>query len=189
MAHLGVRCVADLGCGSADILISLCSLDTSLKGVGIDISQEALKEAKRRVEGGKLSQRIRLIEGDITQPESFASEIKEVNAFNAIMVFHEFLKHGQDYVVEIFKKMKKLFPGRYMFIGEFDRIGDEEFENMPLPERIHPLFYQFVIHPLTWQGQPIEKEKWLDIFQKAGLEIIQVEDKFPFRLVEFVLRF
>jgi len=189
MSRLGVRCVADLGCGSADILISFCSLDPKLKGVGIDISVTALEEAKHRVKKAGLKDRIRLVEGDITNPRSFVTEIQDVDAFNGIMVFHEFLRDGEDKVVQIFRKMKELFPGRYLFIGEFDRISDEEFEKMPMPERIHPLFYQFVIHPLTWQGQPIEKEKWLDIFKRAGLSVIKVEDKFPFRLVEFVLKF
>ena len=38
--------VADLGCGSADVIINLCKSDKNLKGVGIDISNDALEEAK-----------------------------------------------------------------------------------------------------------------------------------------------
>ena len=74
-------------------------------------------------------------------------------------------------------------------MGEFDRITDEEYQAMPYPDRIHPLFYQYVIHPLTWQGLPQEKEVWLRMFDRAGLKVVKMKDDFPFRLVEFVLQF
>ena len=189
LSRLGVRTVADLGCGLADVLIGFCRLDTKLQGVGVDISQDALKEAKQRVADAGLSDRIRLVRGDITQPESFSAAMKDVDAFNGIMVFHEFLRDGEEAVVEMFRRMKKEFPGRYLFIGEFDRLSDEEFQAMPFPDRIHPLFYQHVIHPLTWQGLPMEKERWLSLFKRSGLELVTMKDDFPFRLVEFILRF
>ena len=49
MKKLGVKKVADLGCGSADVLISLCEEDKNLMGVGVDISNDALKKAKKRI--------------------------------------------------------------------------------------------------------------------------------------------
>jgi len=189
LKKLGVKKVADLGCGSADILINFCKLDPELMGVGIDISPDALKEASMRIRDANLSNRITLIEADLTNPETYEKEIPDVEAFNAIMVFHEFLRDGEEYVVELFKNMKKAFSGRYLFLGEFNRISDEEFKNMPYPDRIHPLFYQYIIHPLTWQGLPIEKERWQAIFRKAGLKILKIKDDFPFRLVEYVLQF
>lgn len=189
LSRLGVKTVADLGCGSADVLIAFCSLDGELRGVGIDIAPGALEEARRRVEAAGLADRIRLQQGDLTRPESFEAEVEDVQAFNGIMVFHEFLRDGEDAVVEIFQRMKRRFPGRYLLVGEFDRVSDEEFRAMPYPDRIHPLFYQYVIHPLTWQGLPISKASWLRLFERAGLDVVTVKDDFPFRLVEFVLRF
>ena len=189
LAQLGVRTVADLGCGLADVLIGFCRLDPKLKGVGVDISQDALKEATLRVKEAALSERIRLVQGDITRPETFGSAVKEAEAFNGIMVFHEFLRDGEEAVVEMFRRMKKEFPGRYLLVGEFDRLSDEEFQAMPFADRIHPLFYQYVIHPLTWQGLPMEKERWLSLFERAGLRLVTMKDDFPFRLVEFVLQF
>ncbi len=189
LTQLGVRTVADLGCGLADVLIGFCRLDPNLQGVGVDISKEALKEAGGRVREAGLSNRIRLVHGDITRPESFGEAVKEVQAFNGIMVFHEFLRDGEEAVVEMLRRMKKEFPGRYLLVGEFDRLSDEEFQAMPFPDRIHPLFYQYVIHPLTWQGLPMEKERWLSLFERAGLDLVTMKDDFPFRLVEFVLRF
>ena len=39
---------------------------------------------------------------------------------------------------------------------------------MDYPERIHFLFYQHMIHPLTNQGLTT-KEEWLDILKKLKL--------------------
>ena len=48
MEELGINKVADLGCGSADVIINLCKSNKKLKGIGIDISTEALNEAKEK---------------------------------------------------------------------------------------------------------------------------------------------
>ena len=189
LRDLDVRTVVDLGCGSANVLISFCQIDTELRGIGIDIAPRALEEARRRVEAEGLQDRIELQLGDLTDPSTYASAVERADAFNGIMVFHEFLRDGEEAVVDIFRAMKERFPGRYLLVGEFDRLTDDEFGAMPYPDRIHPLFYQHAIHPLTWQGLPQPKDKWLELFERAGLELVEVNDAFPFRLVEFILRF
>ena len=104
------------------------------------------------------------------------------------MVMHEFLRDGKEKVIQMFKDMKKEFKGKYFFLGEFDCLEDEKYQKMPYPDRIHFLFYQHVIHPLTWQGLTF-KEEWLDIFKQADVELVKMEDKLNFRLVQFVLKF
>ena len=188
MKKLGVKKVADLGCGSADVLISLCEQDKNLSGVGVDISRDALDEAKKRVIKKGLEKRISFVQGDLYKPDRFSKKLHDVDGFNAIMVMHEFLRDGKEKVIQIFKDMKKEFKGKYFFLGEFDCLEDEEYQKMPYPDRIHFLFYQHVIHPLTWQGLTF-KEDWLDIFDKAGVKLIKMEDKLNFRLVQFILKF
>ena len=188
MKKLNVKKVGDLGCGSADVLISLCEEDKNLSGIGVDISQEALDEAKLRVEKKKLEKRISLVRGDLYKPETYSSKLQEVDAFNAVMVMHEFLRDGKERVTKMFKDMKKEFKGKYFFLGEFDCVDDDEYQKMPYPDRIHFLFYQHVIHPLTWQGLGF-KEDWLEIFKNAGIEVVKMEDKLNFRLVQFILKF
>ena len=188
MKKLGIKKVADLGCGSADVLISLCEENQDLRGVGVDISQNALDEAKKRIIKKGLENRISLVKGDLYKPETFSKELADVDGFNAIMVMHEFLRDGKEKVIQMFKAMKSEFKGKYFFLGEFDCLTDDEYQELPYPERIHYLFYQHIIHPLTWQGLGY-KEDWLDIFKKADIELIQVEDKLNFRLVQFILKF
>ena len=78
--------------------------------------------------------------------------------------------------------------GKYFFIGEFGCLTDEEYQKLEYPNRIHFLFYQHVIHPLTDQGLAT-KEEWIDIFKKANVEIVEMNDKLNFRLVQFILKF
>lgn len=189
LSKLGIQCVADLGCGSANVLISFCSLDENLRGVGIDISPQVLEEARRQVDNAGMQDRIHLLQGDVTMVDTLTQFGEDVGAFNAIMVFHEFLQFGEDYVVSILKDMKERFPGLYIIIGEFSRVSDEEFASMPLPDRMHLLFYQYIIHPLKRQGQPTTHEHWLTIFDKAGLELVVANRDFPFRLTEYLLKF
>lgn len=188
MKKLGIKKVADLGCGSADVLISLCEQDKNLSGVGVDLSNKALEEAKERILIKGLDKRISLVQGDLYKPETFSKKLKDVDAFNAIMVMHEFLRDGKEKVTQMFKDMKKEFKGKYFFLGEFDCVDDEEYQKMPYPDRIHFLFYQHVIHPLTWQGLGF-KEDWLEIFDNAGIEVVKIEDKLNFRLIQFILKF
>tara|TARA_B100000579_G_scaffold17602_1_gene12414 strand:- start:16472 stop:18214 length:1743 start_codon:yes stop_codon:yes gene_type:complete len=188
MKEMGIKKVADLGCGSADVIINLCKSDKNLKGVGIDISKEALEEAEKRIQANGLTERIKLSEGDLYKPETFSNSVKDVDAFNAIMVMHEFLRDGKESVIKMFKSMKKEFEGKYFFLGEFDCVEDEEYQRMNYPDRIHYLFYQHMIHPLTNQGLA-RKEDWLDIFQQAGINVLETNDKLSFRLVQFILKF
>lgn len=190
LKELKTNVVADLGCGSAEILINVCKANRKLKGIGIDISAKALEEARGRIINSGLSRKIRLVPGDIAKPETYYAKIKDVEAFNAMMVMHEFLQNGEQNVVEILRGMKECFPGRYLFIGELDPPSDEEYQSMPYPERIHPLFAHYIIHPLTWGGYCMKKDRWVKLFKKAKLEIVKIKDDFyPTRLVEYVLRF
>ena len=62
------------------------------------------------------------------------------------------------------------------------------FLNIPIYERMHMLFYQEIIHGLTDQGLA-SLEKWKEIFEKADVELVEYKKDFPFRLVEYVLKF
>lgn len=190
LVGLGVKNVADLGCGSADILINFCRLNSKIQGTGIDISAGALQEASKIISSAGFSNRIRLVHADITKPSTYKNNLKNIGAFNAIMVIHEFLQNGQQKVIDMLKSMKRLFPGRYFFIGELDPPSEKEYSSMPYPDRIHPLFAHFLSHPLTRGGYCMKKEQWVKLFNKAGIEIVKIKDDFyPSRLIEYVLRF
>lgn len=187
--RLGQRVVADLGCGSADVLMSLCELGPGLSGVGVDISPGVLGEARRRIDARNFASRIRLVQADLTDPASYVRELADVQVFHALMVFHEFLRDGEERVVDLFKQFKKQFPGRYFLLGEFDRVSDDKFRAISdYRERFPALQYQYIIHPLSLQGLPMPREKWIALLERAGVEIVGVKDHQRFRLITYVIR-
>lgn len=190
LKELGVETVVDLGCGSGNIIIDFCQRQQSLHGVGVDIAQGALDEARERADKAGVGERITLIHGDMTDPKTYAAKLSvkgEKLAFNAIMALHEFLRDGEQAVVQILKRMKEQFPGSYFLLGEFNRISDAEFGQMMLPKRMHMLFYQEIIHGMTPQGLS-DIAGWKRMFAAAGVEVLEIKDDLPFRLVEYVLK-
>ena len=191
LSELGVETVLDLGCGTAGVLIEYCRLNPGLNGIGVDISKGAIEEATKKVAENELSDRIKLVIGDITKPETYESQAGKFQAINGVMVFHEFLRDGEEYMVDLFKDMKNKFPRTYLFLGEVDIYSEAEIRALEIPDRTHFLFYQYVIHTLTGQGMPMHKEKWIDIMETAGLEIVEVKEDLPSLLpiVEIVAKF
>lgn len=199
LRNLDIGVLADLGCGSAELLKTFCNFEAGLKGVGIDISDGALVEARENVRSANLEHRIRLLQGDIERPASFASQIEDVQAINAMMVMHEFLRDGENHLIEILKNMASTLKGKYLCITEMSYPTEEEYWSMDILDRIHMLMSQLIVHPFTGQGVPIRFDRWLYLFNQAGLEVLEdnVDDitsnadrsKKPYgRLVHFLIR-
>ena len=188
---LKVDTVVDLGCGSGDIIIDFCNKHKSFNGIGLDIDPTAVKVAQENVKKNNLESRIELIVGDMLNPKTYSNKISskgEKVAFNAIMALHEFLRDGKQAVVDVLIKMKKEFPGSYFILGEFNKCTDSEFQNIPIYERMHMLFYQEIIHGLTDQGLA-SLDEWKEMFKAADVELLEYKADFPFRLVEYVIKF
>lgn len=181
----GAKTVADLGCGSAHMLVKLCGANRERRGVGIDLSEGALAEARRTVDTAGLGERIALVRGDVGAPDSWAKDAQDVELFVCVAVLHEMLSDGEDAVLRVLTRMKHLFPGRYFVMAEFDRREDEEFAAIPVEFRYRFLFYQYLMHPLSNQGL-LPRRKWLDLFERAGIEVLSVE---AFNLDVYVTRF
>jgi len=174
LGKLGARTVVDLGCGAAHTLISFCQSDAGLAGVGIDIDEGSLGEARRRIAAAGLGDRIRVAPGDLTRPDSYAAEVGDADAFHCMAALHEFLRDGEDAMVAMLARMKALFPGKHLLVLEFSWVPDDKFRALPLVDRIPLLYYQYIMHPHSWQGIPIPRESWLALFERAGLRVVDV---------------
>ena len=84
--------------------------------------------------------------------------------------------------------MKNEFPGSYFVLGEFNKCKDDEFQKIPIYEKMHMLFYQEIIHGLTDQGLA-SLESWKKMFKAADVELLEYKSDFPFRLIEYVIKF
>lgn len=181
------KVVADLCCGTAELLIGFCRMAPGLKAVGIDIDRDAVREATERVKAAGLSDRITIVQGDVTSPQSYAERLGEVDAFTCIGALHEFLRDGEEAVERILKNMGAAFPGRYFVLGEFHALSEAEYQGLPLPARVSSAYYQHVVHPLSLQGLPLPRDRWLELFARAGLKL---EEMLPKHFLEpYLFRF
>jgi SAM-dependent methyltransferase len=175
LARVGTRVAADLGCGSAEALIAFCQARPELHGIGIDVSRDALAEAERRVAAAGLADRVSLVWGDLTRPETLETPaLADVDTFTCTTVLHEFLRDGEDAVIAILHDLARRFPRRHLIVGEFDALTDEEYRAMPARARVRKLWYQYLMHPLSLQGSPLAREDWIDLFERAGLDVLAV---------------
>jgi len=171
IGKVGTKRLCDMGCGSAVVLTEFLKGNPNLRGVGLDISDGFLTEARRRIKDMGLENRAELIKGDISMPDTYIEKLGDVDCFNAMMVIHEFLAEGDQKVVDILRRMKVAFPGKMMIISEAIPYSEEEFHQLPWENRPHPASSQYTFHGLTWQGIPQKPEVWFKIFEKAGVAL------------------
>ena len=80
--------ILDIGCGSGCLLISLLREFSKSRGVGLDISKEALNICKTNINKYNLNHRTKLIHGDM-------NKIKIVNKFDIIVSNPPYLKNSE----------------------------------------------------------------------------------------------
>lgn len=177
--RLGINKIMDLGCGAAGVIIAFCRSSPKMSAVGLEIDEDALNYARENVQKAGMADRVQFIAGDMSKPETFADrpECQGVQAFNCIMVLHEMFRGGDEAVIDILARYKKMFPGRYFFLGEVVAWSDEQYRQGE-PLDISRLWYQHLMHPLSWQGLPAPHEKWVKVFEKAGVELVSVHPLF-----------
>jgi hypothetical protein len=122
------------------------------------------------VKAAGLADRITIIQGDVTNPQSYAEHLREVDAFTCVGALHEFLRNGEEAVERMLRDMGKAFPGRYFVLGEFHALSEAEYKALPLPQRVSSAWYQHLVHPLSLQGLPMPRDRWLELFARAGLK-------------------
>ena len=80
--------ILDIGCGSGCLLISLLRQFPKSRGIGIDISKEALNICKKNINKYKLNYRTKIIQGDI-------GKVRVVNKFDVIVSNPPYLKNSE----------------------------------------------------------------------------------------------
>ena len=80
--------ILDIGCGSGCLLISLLKEFSNSRGVGLDISKQALEICKKNISKYNLHHRTRLMHGDM-------NKVKIVNKFDIIVSNPPYLKNSE----------------------------------------------------------------------------------------------
>lgn len=160
MRARGARSVLDLGCGSGGLVMHMAAHDPEFRAVGVDISPDAIRFAEKRVAERGLGDQVSFVVGDAFAPEDWTRAAADCDFYLAVGALHEEFRHGRDAVVAHLARYRPLLaenPNRVFLLAEPDlRIneGDAEY---------------YLVHVLTKQGFPQDRDSWLGVISDAGL--------------------
>ena len=161
------RRVLDLGCGDGTFLRHLCTVNPSIRGVGIEISSEAIADGEELARQAGLQERIRLAVMDISALERRPPDLEDVDAVTVFFLLHEILYQGKDTLLQLLRRYRILFPGVPMTVFEVDRATTEEMRRRP------GMSIQYNLqHDLTHQ-KLVSRSTWHALFREAGFTAIE----------------
>ncbi|MGH3390318.1 MAG: class I SAM-dependent methyltransferase [Actinomadura sp.] len=154
---------ADLGCGNAKNLIGITGLKNA-QGLGVDISPEAIAEARREVANAGLAEKITVIEADASDANAITG-LETVDLVVGFFFMHEVLGKGLDYFIQYLRGLAARLPiGAHVLAAEV--LPPER--DRAHPEAFTPEFT--LIHAMMGQGL-LSEEGWSDAFRQGGFEI------------------
>jgi hypothetical protein len=162
------RVMADLGCGNAARLMAVCTRYPEASGVGVEISEEACRVARRRIEEAGLEKRITVHCADVTRFDGAPEERERVDLVTSFLLMHDLLA-ASDPPEALFAGLRRTFPNaRRYLVGDTNR--------MPSETREPPIFAVGFELAHRVMSIPIRsREEYEEIFRRAGLELRRCE--------------
>ncbi|MBS3905256.1 MAG: methyltransferase domain-containing protein [Simkania sp.] len=147
--------ICDLGCGSAASLLKICK-KTGLKGLGIELNDDALKLARESL--GKKSP-VKLIKGDIAK---VTGKYEDVEVLMHCFAMHDITPGKQ--CIRVLKSYLEHFPNmRYFFYIDSVAHTEKELSFLPGFDFIHALL-----------GIPVRTyDETLSLFKNSGYQILK----------------
>jgi SAM-dependent methyltransferase len=175
MRDTGGKVCLDLGCGTGDFLLQWVRQNPGARGVGVDISADALQQARDTAERWGVADRLEFHEARVG-PEPLAvlpGALDEVDVVTSMYMLHELGRNGRQAVVDVVRALRTRLPGRHLLVLEVAACDPEEFAaQAPPAPHLGRLDYR-LIHQLSGQGLPRTQDDWHGIFRDAGCRIVQ----------------
>jgi SAM-dependent methyltransferase len=165
MRGRGVRRLLDVGCGAGGLLVDACLRDPELTGVGLDVDEGAIAEARCLADRAGVADRLEFVVGDAFAPRTWPAVCRDADGMCLVSALHELFRDGEAAVVAALDSYLAALPDlRIMLVGEpeirYDaRDNDDDF---------------FLIHVLTGQGMPRDRGEWLRVIDQSALECRRV---------------
>jgi SAM-dependent methyltransferase len=158
------RTVLDIGCGDATFLRFVCTALPGVRGVGIDLSPDAIERGRRSNSEQGFGDRITLAAGDATDCAALRALSGDVDAATSFFVLHEFVAHDGDVarLCSFLRHFRESLPGVTLIIVETIRPSAEAMRSQP-----GPAIEYFLFHDLSLQV-PIGRESWKSTLKEAG---------------------
>jgi SAM-dependent methyltransferase len=163
----GVRTIADLGCGAGKFLIAFAKRHPSHRGIGIDISEEGIANARADAERQGVGNQLQFVVGNCFDSDLLKKTCAEVESFYSFGFEHELLRDGEDALLEHIDGMASILPGKSYLLGE-------------VILKMAPADAKYYwIHVLSHQGIPRNIPGWCELLGKlrrAKLKEVFVPD-------------
>ncbi len=160
------KMVLDLGCGDMALLAGLCRIDPGIRGHGVDFSEDMVRYNQNSLAKHDYGHRLTVQQADIFHLPELSAERSSIDCITACDTFHEYLG-DEKVIVRLLQDLKKRFPGSLFVIGEFCRQDPAWLHKHPTASLEHHLFHQLSIQQIG------SAQQWRDIFQQAGMTIIE----------------
>ncbi|MBB6421402.1 cyclopropane-fatty-acyl-phospholipid synthase family protein [Streptomyces sp. AK010] len=158
--------VADLGCGSGGRLAQIARRYPKVRGTGIDIAADALRDAVAEAGTAGLGDRLEFIEGDVMELRPDA-RLESVEVLTCFMMGHDFWP--RENCVASLRRLREVFPGVRRFL-----LGDTA-RTEGMADRDKPVFTLAfeTAHDLMGVYLPTLGE-WEDVFEESGWKCVGV---------------
>lgn len=173
LKNLKFNSVIDIGCGAGDFLYRIKQSYPGANCFGVEFDKKAIDLFNKNAQGG--NSQVFITEGDAAFPEKWKDMIVKKKTSDDVVItgvtlWHEFLYFGDDYLIDLFKRYRSLFPGGIFIFVEYNSFLFSEFKELPFSLKESASVYQLV-HPLTMQGVPPKKNEWLSIIKRSGMTL------------------
>jgi ubiquinone/menaquinone biosynthesis C-methylase UbiE len=162
----GSKMVLDLGCGDMAFLAGLCDQDKQIRCHGIDFSEEMVRFDQEQLQTNNYDSRLTVQVGDMFALPEFPPELPEIDCITACDTFHEYLQDSSR-LIDLLQTLRKQFPQAMFVIGEFCLQDPQWLRKHRTASLEHHLFHQLSNQQIGTADQ------WRQIFQQAGLEILE----------------
>jgi hypothetical protein len=159
--------IADLGCGSAGRLIDIVRARPHVRGLGVELNEDAVKLAQENVRDAGLEPRLCIVGGDVTQLTS-RQDFQDVDLLCSFFMGHDLWPRAR--CRRILSDLQTVFPSMKRFLlCDTHRYDVESTEEMPTFVMAFEL-----THAVMGQSIPSQAE-WLDLFADVGLACVKAQ--------------
>jgi len=167
--HLSFCKIADFGCGNGGRLISFCQRYPHIRGVGIDISADAIKLAKENVKRNGLEDRLEMICTNVLetiQTERYKEVLAGVDLVSSFMMLHD-LYNIPSVWPKLFDHLREAFPGvkHFLFADTVKMPLSDELSELPIFSVGYELLHSYMDVRLP------TKAEYDAAFARAGLTV------------------
>jgi SAM-dependent methyltransferase len=160
---LSVGQILDIGCGGGQFLMDICKKNSTLKGIGLDISEDAINYARATSTSQGLQNRLNFVVADAFNLSTWPDDCFKCDILCGSGVVHEHFRDGEQAVITILNTYAELLEKKgfkAIVLGEPEIRYDLVKSDPDL----------YLVHIFTAQGYPHHREEWLELFNKTKLQ-------------------